>query len=223
MNKLTLLYAEDDETIRKQYCKYLNFFFDTVYEASNGKEAIDIYDKYKPSILLLDINMPYVDGLKVSSYVRKEDENIPIILLSAHSEKEKLFQAIRLNLVDYLVKPVELNKLKDTILETIKKVNQVNNDKIIIINKNLSYCINKKIIYDMDQEIKPTENESKIIEFFLHNKNNVTQTDFIIDYIWDDLNYSLNRLRTLINRLNKKLSTKLIISRYGVGYLLDKS
>ena len=99
---MTLLYAEDEEITRINYAKYLSRFFDKVYEASDGKEALEIYKAKKPDILLLDIDMPHIDGLEVARRIREKDKKCRIIMLTAIKDVDKLIFATELNLTKYL-------------------------------------------------------------------------------------------------------------------------
>ena len=219
MNKLSILYAEDNDILRFQYVKFLNTLFDTVYEAKDGKEALDIYTKKNPDILLLDINMPKVNGLEVAHEIRKKDEISKIIMLTSNSENEKLLEAIPLKLEQYLVKPIKLNELKSTLNSVIEKL-RVENSCTIILSDNLIFCNKNNRVYENNKEIKLTKNEIKLVKLFLENRGYTLETEIIFNYIWDDLDYSMTKLRSLINRLNSKLTNKLIQSEYGIGYKL---
>jgi len=85
MSNLTLLYAEDDLQSRKNYAFVLEEYFSEVYLAEDGREALDIYHEKKPDVLLLDISMPFIDGLDVAKAVRTTNKDIPIIMLTAHA------------------------------------------------------------------------------------------------------------------------------------------
>ncbi len=97
-----------------------------------------MYKDKKPDILLVDITMPEMNGLELTKKIRETDEITPIIVLSAHSHKEFLFEAIKLNLVDYLIKPVNRNEFKSLIESTIEKIsnNQLDDeDERVIVSK----------------------------------------------------------------------------------------
>ena len=219
MNKLSILYAEDNDILRFQYVKFLNTLFGTVYEAKDGKEALDIYTKKNPDILLLDINMPKINGLEVAQEIRKKDEISKIIMLTSNSENEKLLEAIPLKLEQYLVKPIKLSELKSTLNSIIEKL-RVENSCTVILSDNLIFCNKNNRVYENNKEIKLTKNEIKLVKLFLENRGYTLETEIIFNYIWDDLDYSMTKLRSLINRLNSKLTNKLIQSEYGIGYNL---
>lgn len=125
----SILYAEDDKEVRKNYVIYLESYFDKIYEADNGKDALIIYKDRKPDILLLDISMPLMNGIDTIKRIREVDNTTPIIILSAHSDKEFLFDAIKLNLVDYLVKPINRSEFKLIIEKTLENLESNTEEK----------------------------------------------------------------------------------------------
>ena len=106
-NNYSLLYAEDNETVRDGYMLYFSKFFNNVYEAKDGKEAWDIFKQERPNIVILDINMPEISGLDVAHMIGDIDDTCKIIMLTAYSDVEKLMKAIKLNLTEYIVKPAK--------------------------------------------------------------------------------------------------------------------
>jgi len=115
LHKPTLLYAEDDQESRENYAYILHTDFDTVYQAADGKEALRLYHEHSPDIVLLDINMPLLDGLGVAEAIRKENQTIPIVMLTGHSDRERLLKAVNLKLSAYLLKPVDIIHLLQTL------------------------------------------------------------------------------------------------------------
>ncbi len=85
LKQLTLLYAEDEEGIRKPMTNSLSYYFKEVYEAQNGAEGLDIYDHKRPDIILTDLRMPVKDGLYMVKEIRKNDKKTPILMITATS------------------------------------------------------------------------------------------------------------------------------------------
>ena len=79
MKNLTLLCVEDDVEIQEDIKYLFDSYFNTIYTALDGQEALNIYNKYNPNIILLDINIPKIDGLEVAKKIRETDKNTPII------------------------------------------------------------------------------------------------------------------------------------------------
>ena len=118
----TILYVEDEIQIQKSVSLYLENYFDAVFVADDGEAALESYRKYRPDVVLLDINLPKRDGLSVAREIRDEDGKTKIVMLTAHTEKEKLLAATELNLCRYLVKPVTPRHFKETLLLLAEKI-----------------------------------------------------------------------------------------------------
>ena len=99
LEDLTILYAEDENGIRDTVCDVLELYVDNVITACDGQEALELYTQYKPSILLLDICMPIRDGLEVLKIIRETDLTTPVIIMTAHTEKEYLMDAVELYII----------------------------------------------------------------------------------------------------------------------------
>ena len=85
----SILYVEDDPNIQASIAEYLGNYFNEIHLASNGSEALDSFAKHQPDVLLLDINLPDIDGLSIAQQVRKNNSSSRIIMLTAYTEKEK--------------------------------------------------------------------------------------------------------------------------------------
>ncbi|MBO5460807.1 MAG: response regulator [Ruminococcus sp.] len=120
---LKLLVADDEDTIRKGVAKYIQLHtdrFQKIYEAENGKEAIEILLKYQPDIMLLDVQMPFKNGIDVMVEAEKAGLHTLTIILSGYDEFKYAQQALRYGAKDYLLKPTRaadilkrLNELAD--------------------------------------------------------------------------------------------------------------
>jgi len=229
MYKPTILYAEDDRETRENFSMILHQFFDTVYVAENGKEALNLYHKYHPDILLLDIGMPYLDGLDVARAVRKSDTDIPIVILSGYSDRERLLSAVNLKLEAYLLKPIDNIQLKETILKLIKKIED---KELVPLRKELLWNKNTNMLIYQEEQVKITKKERLLLEILIKNIGNYISNDDLIIHIWqDDIpdHSHDNKLIQLIYRLNKKIThllhcdEHLIENSYTLGYKIVSS
>jgi len=228
MSSLTLLYAEDDLQSRKNYAFVLEEYFSKVYLAEDGREALDLYHEKKPDVLLLDISMPFINGLDVAKAVRTTNKDIPIIMLTAHAEQEKLLTAIPLGLSTYLLKPIEDKSLIEAVVKTIQ---EIQNREIIPLKEKLSWNkTNSNLFYD-EENIKLTKKESKLIKLLINSIGKYFTHDTLIIQIWDDEIPDAshdNKLHQLVYRLNKKINavtnndTQLIENTYTLGYRIDR-
>ena len=107
-----ILFVEDDQVIRENYVTYLKMFFSEVFEAEDGEKAYELYKLKKPDIMIIDINIPKLNGLDLLERIRENDYSTKAIMLTAHSDKSFLLKAVGLKLTRYLVKPVSRKDLK---------------------------------------------------------------------------------------------------------------
>ena len=105
LKKAKLLYVEDDKSTQIVTLRVLNRYFDNIIVASDGKEALDILDRHKFDVALLDIVMPKLSGWDVIARIREFDKDMPIVVLSGNIIADELIYGIRLNITDYLPKP----------------------------------------------------------------------------------------------------------------------
>ena len=221
----SILYAEDDNQVRKNYVLYLENYFSNIYEAEDGKEALNIYKDKKPDVLLLDITMPEINGLEVAKNIRKTDETTPIIVLSAHSNKEFLFDAIKLNLVDYLIKPINRNEFKSVMENTISKIDKnkgSDEDDKVYVSRTCYWDKSKRLFFYRNKIVDLTKNERILFELLLNNKNEIVKPTQISSYVWDsETEINDASIRNLVKRLRKKLPVDIVQSIYGSGYILN--
>lgn len=227
MAKLTLLYAEDDQETRENYAYVLKQYFHEVYTAKNGKEALALYTEKKPDVLLLDISMPLLNGLDVAKEVRRHDEETPIIMLTAHSEQDKLLKAVNLKLEAYLVKPINNLLLKNTILNLISRIT---NKDMVHLRDGFSWDKINLDLYYQEEHIKLTKKETLLMQHLGSEAGNYFLRDSLILFIWHEEipNASHdNKLIQLVYRVNAKISSsanvtmQLIENSYALGYKLS--
>lgn len=221
LEDLTILYAEDEHGIQETVTEVLELYVDKVITASNGEEAIELYEKYQPSILLLDINMPYKDGLTALKEIRKKDINTPVIIMTAHTEREYLIDAVELYITKYLVKPFDKDALLNA-LESCVSLFKDKNDEIIYLNKNISFNYTKQSIIKTGQKIELNKKERLLLNLLIKNKNKTLSYEQIEYHVWDDV-ISMDALKSLIKDLRKKTSKELIKNIPKTGYKIEIS
>lgn len=227
MQELILLYAEDDLESRENYAFVLKQYFSQVYLAEDGREALELYYDKRPDMLLLDISMPFIDGLSVAKTVREKNKEIPIIILTAYSDKEKLLKAVPLCLEGYFLKPIDNKVFMTTVLKVIQKIK----DKDMIpLKKMLKWNkINSHLLYK-DKSINLTKKEKRLMELLSNSLGRYFMHDTLILHIWNDEIPDAshdNKLYQIVYRLNRKINavtnseTQLIRNSYKLGYCVD--
>ena len=123
LKKLSLLYVEDDENTREELVYFLQNKVDNLYVAKNGQEGFELFEKYQPDLIITDIQMPVMNGTKMIKLIKQINPNIPIIIVTAFNDTDYLFEAIKLNVTNYLTKPLNLFALSDVLSNISKNIN----------------------------------------------------------------------------------------------------
>lgn len=127
LSSSSILYLEDEDTIRKETSGILQKFFKNVYTAANGQEGLELYLKYQESIdiIITDLNMPKMDGISFMIQVRIKDKRIPILVSTAFSDTENIIKSIKLKVADYILKPMQLTTTLKIILNILSEINNI--------------------------------------------------------------------------------------------------
>ena len=222
INDISILIAEDEKQLLNSMVEYLELFFENVYTAEDGLTAYGIYEKQKPDIIIADIHMPHLDGLSMIKKIRQQDKKTKMIITTAHSDKEKLLQAIELHLVKYLVKPVQSDQLKELLLSLVSELREKNHYTYL---KEAFYWdkIKKKLFHNSNEiELKPRE--QKVLDLLCSNANKTISSMDIYNYLYEEQperDFSANAITSLMKRIRQKLPKNTIKSSYGVGYILQ--
>ncbi|PHO18842.1 DNA-binding response regulator [Malaciobacter molluscorum LMG 25693] len=217
---MKLLYVEDEADIRKYAMSYFNRLFTKTYEASNALDAFEIFKKQKPEIIVTDIKMSKSSGLEFIKKVRQIDNKCQIIVLSAFLDTKYLLDAISLNLVKYLTKPIKHDELYLALCDCVKNIiNQ--SQKLIYFSKNSYFDrINKNLFFEQ-KEVKLTPKELSFLELLIDNKNRTINYHEIENHIWYDSVMSENALRILVKKLRKKLPNNTLENVARTGYKIN--
>jgi DNA-binding response OmpR family regulator len=225
-NQLSLLYIEDDKDIQTIYLDLIKEQVDEVYVAYNGLEGYECYLEKKPDIILLDINMPKLDGLSLAKKIREVDNEVKMIITTAYGEQEKLLQAIELYLIKYILKPIDpillseaIEKAKNEIL--LLKASQASNEKIYYLDQETLWNFETEKLYKNKSEVKLTKNERRLLKLLSSQENKIFTFFEIFDHIaYDDFDkdYDPNQVRALVKLLRKKIPKEAVLNVYGEGY-----
>lgn len=213
----SILYVEDDEVTRKQIAQFLKPQCKTLYTALNGQEAFELYEKFSPDIVITDIEMPKLNGLELAKKIRACSLTTQIIIITAYKTPKYLFDAVNLQLVQYLLKPINLdgitrvldfasNFLKGIDLETKKHF-----------SKNMHYDTYTKELINNRSIINLSKYERALVELLLRKHPAPASYEFIDEHIYD-YRGSKNAIKLLVSSLREKVGGASIVNTPGFGY-----
>ncbi len=207
MTNLNLLYVEDDEEIIEDIDFFLKRHFNEIIIAQDGEEAFRYFEEKNPDIIILDINIPKLNGLKLASKIREINKKVPIIFLTAFSDKENLLQAINLHACSYLIKPFKIDELINTINKCKRDFFQENlNPHLKILNEDFIWNKQKKELSFDNQKISLTKNEIALIDLFVVNDFKFFTPEEINEFIFLNNDIKDNSIIQLISRLKRKIT-----------------
>ena len=114
-NAIKILLVEDEELIRMEMQEILELEYENIEVACNGQEGLEKYKSFKPDIVVSDIQMPIMDGLEMIEKIQEYGDEVEYILITAFTEDKYLIQASKLSIQYYISKPIDINKLFDTL------------------------------------------------------------------------------------------------------------
>ena len=158
LSELTLLYVEDDPTVRELLAPRLKRVVREIFVAEDGEDGYSQYLEHKPDLILTDISMPKLNGIEMSKKIKEKDPDMSIVILSAHSDSSFLLDAIEYGITGYLMKPINKQKL----FEVLEK-----NAKII--------CLDKINVLQQNQ----IKQQQVILQTIIDNQQNIC---FITDF-----------------------------------------
>ena len=220
---ISLLVAEDEKELLEYISEYLHLFFIKVYTAQNGQEAYDIYKDKKPDIIITDINMPSLDGLSLISKIREEDKETRIIIMSAHSEEEKLLKAVELHLETYLIKPISVEKLKNILFKSVDELRKTL--KRVYFDDEVYWDKVAEKLYRNKEEITLKAKERLCLGLLCDNLSKPVSPQTIFYAVHPnkrDLEFSSDSVTSLVKRLRSKLPKGALKNVYGAGYVVQE-
>lgn len=222
---MKILLVEDEPKIAsfvKKGFEQEGYDVDIAYDGLMGKKMVfnNYYD-----IVILDINLPLLNGYELCKIIREENSKLPIILLTALDSVDDKVMGFDLGADDYMVKPFEFRELLARVRALSKRVSDTSNKGKILKIADLELNHDSKLVTRNGDAIELTTREYSLLEYFMLNKGKVVSRIDIAEKVWE-LNFdtSTNVIDVYINYLRKKIDknypTKLIHTVVGMGYIL---
>lgn len=230
MEKLTVLVVDDDREIVESIAIFLEADGYLVRKAYNGLEALDIVMTENVHLIILDIMMPELDGIKTLLKVR-ESKNLPIILLSAKSEDADKILGLTAGADDYITKPFNPSELVARVKSQLRRYTQLGAMQIketqIVIRGLVLDTESKSVTVD-GEAVRLTPLEYKILELLCRHPGRVFSTEEIYRQVWNDDIVSDNAIAVHVRHIREKIEINPKEPRYlkvvwGVGYKIERS
>ena len=220
--KTKLLLLEDDLTLNETVVEYLEDEGYEVVSVYDGDDAVSAIYENSFDLLLLDVNVPTLNGFEVLKTIRNEGNTTPAIYITSLNSMDSLEEGYDSGCDDYIRKPFALKELLIRIQTIIKREFSVKNE-LIVLDENITFDSISNELLCNGEVVKLNFKELKLLKFFLQNPNELLIHDRIYDYVWDyDEEYSDNSLRTYIKNLRKILGKEKIVSLKKLGYRFNQ-
>ncbi len=224
MKRARLLYAEDDETLSFITKDHLELQGYEVVHCVNGALAYEAFKNEKFDLCIFDVMLPEMDGFTLAENVRKKDQEIPILFLTAKSLKEDRIHGLKLGGDDYLTKPFSIEELILKIEIFLRRSRVFESPSLEVELKVGIYTylpLEYQLVNDTNVRIL-TQRESELLDFLLKNKNRVIKRSVILESLWGEDDYFMGRsLDVFISRLRKYLGDDPAIkidNIHGIGF-----
>ena len=222
---MRLLIVEDEKELLESVAEGLRLSGYAVDTATDGAEAEDLFWSETYDLIVLDINLPKIDGFTLLKEIREEDKQVNVIMLTARTQVADRVKGLDLGANDYLIKPFHFDELEARIRSLLRR-KQVVEDKIITY-KNLSFDTGTKILTVNGDVIKLTAKELGIFEYLILNQGRTISAEELMEHVWD-MNVSdvSNAVRVHMSALRRKikeaLGENIIRNEIGRGYVIDR-
>ena len=219
-----VLVVDDDKNICEVIKMYLENSGYHVKVANDGREAQEAFSNYKPDLVLLDVMLPYLDGIDVLKWIRRDSET-PVIMITAKGETFDKVLGLELGADDYIVKPFEPKELMARVKAVLRRYTSEGDSKETLSFDNLVIDINSYSVTYKGQEIKMPPKEFELLHFLASNKNRVFTREQLLCEVWGyDYPGDSRTVDVHVKRLREKVAggdTWQLETVWGVGYKFE--
>ena len=222
-----ILLVEDEVKVAAFIKKGLEKQGFTVEIAADGREGKQFFEEKTYDLAILDVNLPYIDGVELAAYIRSKNIQIPILMLTALGTTADKLNGFDAGVDDYLVKPFDFMELIARLRSLLKRAVKTNEPANILQVADLELDLDQKVARRSGQNIELTAKEYALLEYLMRNRNRVVSKVDIAEQVWDiAFDTGTNFIEVYINYLRKKIDkdapNKLIHTVVGMGYTLKE-
>jgi DNA-binding response OmpR family regulator len=224
--EMRVLVVEDEMSLQKALCNGLKKYGYAVDPANDGKQALELIDIYPYDLVVLDLNLPKMNGMDVLKEVRKTNKGLRVLILSARAEVEDKISGLDAGANDYLSKPFHFKELEARIRALLRR-EFIQKDSVHT-HENVKINTALKCVTVNEQKVELTKKEYSILEYLFMNKDRIVSAEELIEHVWDsEADLFSNSFKVHINSLKKRLAKyigdkELIKNTRGLGYFITK-
>lgn len=214
-----ILVVEDEERMRRLIRDYLIKYGYKVVESEDGIDALEVFAKEQPDLVILDWMIPGIDGVEVCNEIKNNSTTTPVLMLTAKSEEEDELEGLKFGADDYMKKPFS-PKILMARIEALLRYTEKFQEKTI--ENGLVIDNDKHLVYLDREELKLTPKEFELVSYMSKNSNLTLSRDQILNSVWGyDYEGDPRTVDTHIKRLRKKLDGRFIDTVRGYGYKFE--
>ncbi len=215
---MKILLLEDEYSLRKSMKEFLEEDGYIVDDFSSGELAQNALYDTQYDLLLLDVNVPKLNGFDLLEQARESSIDTPAIFITSLTEIDSLERGYNLGCCDYVKKPFDMVELKLRVSSALSS--RRGQEKIVNIGNGYEYNTGSFTLFKDSEEVVLSKTERMIFDLFIQNRSQTLSTEKITEYVWSEYVDPAN-VRVQINNLRKKLSKGMIVNVRGVGYKLE--
>ena len=218
---MKILLLEDDLLLSEVIVEHLEYYNYNVTPIYNGIDAENLLFEKQFDLLLLDVNVPLLNGFELLENLRASGNMTPAIFITSMNSSQDVLEGFELGANDYLKKPFEMIELKARI-DNIKRVFKIDDERIVSISEHTFYDFERQILTIKGKEEKLSKKEEEFLNYLLHNRGKVLSSDELMVNVWSYDNSPSNAtLRTYIKNLRQLFGEESISTIRGVGYVFN--
>lgn len=220
LRELTVLYVEDDPLLRAQMESLLAGIFQQVRLADNGAAGLACFRRERVDLVITDLRMPDMDGMAMAAEIRQLDAKIPILITSAYAETDDLLTAVRMHLVDYLVKPLSWDKLKAALENAARQILE-SGRSLVKVSPEVWFCPSSGRLLQQGVELVLTVKEKDLLDLLVAHRGSMVSKERIFQQVYASHDHATDSaLKNLVMKLRRKIGDEVIVNSYGSGYML---
>ena len=222
-NDMHILIIEDEIALCQSIAEGLRMDGYEIDTCFDGNEGLDLCTSENYDLILLDLNLPGMDGLEILRHFRRMDDSTPVLILSARGQIQDKVEGLDLGANDYITKPFHFEELEARIRSLTRR--RFVQENVCLTCGRISFDTRTRQANIDGDVLSLTRKESSLLEYFLLHQNRVISPEELIEHIWDgSVNSFSNSIRVHISSLRKKLRSSLgydpIQNKIGQGYVL---